>query len=333
MMQVFVGDWAVTQALNPSPARRRAAPASRPAMRWMRLCWQLASLVHPAGAARALERTWFSPPRGNGPDAAARDVLAQARTDWALVTGQGASRRVRVYRWGSAGPTVLLAHGWGGHAGQWHALVAPLLAAGLRVVAFDALSHGESDAGARGPRQSSVVEMSRALLAAAWHAGPIHAAIAHSLGAAALALAVREGLHLEAAVMIGPPADMRRAAAALAWQLGIAPAVLDRMQRNSEDWLGMPWSAFNVPALGHARRVPATLVIHDRQDKEVDWENGAAIAGAWPGASLMTTEGLGHRRVLHDAAVIARAVAFVRGQCEPARSARAPGAVAAEAHA
>ncbi|WP_420992063.1 alpha/beta fold hydrolase [Cupriavidus sp. 30B13] len=302
-------------------------------MRWARLYWQLAGLVHPAGAARALERAWFSPPRGNGPDAAGREVLGQARADWALVTGQGASRRVRVYRWGSEGPTVLLAHGWGGHAGQWHALVAPLLAAGLRVVAFDALSHGASDAGARGPAQSSVVEMSRALLAAAWHAGPIHAAIAHSLGSAALALAVREGLHLEAAVMIGPPADMRSAAAALAWRLGIAPAVLDRMQRDSERWLGMPWSAFNVPALGHARPVPPALVIHDRQDKEVDWENGAAIAGAWPGASLVTTEGLGHRRVLHDAAVIARAVAFVRGKREPALHAAAPGTQAVEAHA
>ncbi|MGO4330514.1 alpha/beta fold hydrolase [Cupriavidus sp. 2TAF22] len=302
-------------------------------MRWTRLYWQLAGLVHPSGAARALERTWFSPPRGKGPDAAGRELLGQARMDWALVTGQGASRRVRVYRWGSEGPTVLLAHGWGGHAAQWQPLVAPLLAAGMRVVAFDALSHGASDAGARGPAQSSVVEMSRALLATAWHAGPIHAAIAHSLGSAALALAVREGLHLEAAVMIGPPADMRSAAAALAWRLGIAPQVLDRMQQNSERWLGMPWSAFNVPALGHTRPVPPALVIHDRQDKEVDWENGAAIAGAWPGASLMTTDGLGHRRVLQDAAVIARAVAFVSSAGAPARPVAPSRAAPAEAHA
>ncbi|MFJ1256820.1 alpha/beta fold hydrolase [Cupriavidus sp. CuC1] len=325
----------MTQAIYSSTKARQAAPPSRAPMRWGRLGWQLAELLYPAGAARALEQAWFRPPHGNGPEGAGRELLERARTDWALVTGQGTSRRVRVYRWGSTGPTVLLAHGWGGHAAQWQPLVAPLLTAGMRVVAFDALSHGGSDAGAHGASQTSVVEMSRALLATAWHAGPIHAVIAHSLGSAALALAVREGLHLQAAVMIGPPADMHKAAAALAWQLGIGPGVLARMQRNSERWLGMPWSAFNVPAIGigHARPVPPTLVIHDRQDKEVGWENGAAIAGAWPGAQLMSTDGLGHRRILHDAQVIARAVSFVGGAARMPGIAEATRRMQAEAHA
>ena len=96
------------------------------------------------------------------------------------------------------------------------------------------------------------------------------------------------------------------ACAALAWQLGVTPAVLGRMQRHSERWLGMPWSAFNVPDLGRVRPVPPTLVIHDRDDKEVRWEDGAAIAGAWPGARLETTTGLGHRRILRDPVVIQR---------------------------
>jgi pimeloyl-ACP methyl ester carboxylesterase len=267
-------------------------------------------MLYPAGAARAFEREWFRLPSA-GPDIPARDFLATARSDWALVTGQGASRRIRVYRWGHTGPAVLLVHGWGGHAGQWQAAVRPLLEAGFRVVAFDALSHGLSDAGARGTGQSSVVEMSRALLAAAWHGGPIHAVVAHSLGAAATSLAIRAGLHLEATVMIGPPADMHSASAALAWRLGIGPAILARMQRNSERWLGMPWSAFNVPDLGRSRPVPPTLVIHDRHDKEVRWEDGAAIAGAWPQARLLTTEGLGHRRVMRDAAVIDHTIDFL----------------------
>lgn len=305
----------MAQAYSSSLQRRlplRTVPVWRSAVAALhRLRWQAASALVPALAARAFERQWFGLPAGPR-DAASEACLAQARADWALVTGAGASRRVRVYRWGQHGPTVLLAHGWGGHAGQWHAVVPELLAAGYRVVAFDALSHGASDDGALGPARSSLVEMSRALLAAAWHAGPIHAVVAHSLGAAATALALREGLPLQAVVMIGPPADMQRASTSLAWQLGIGPGVVARMQRNSERWLGMPWSAFNVPDIGRARRVPPTLVVHDRQDKEVRWEDGAAIAGAWPGARLLTTEGLGHRRILRDAEVIGSAVAFLR---------------------
>ncbi|WP_427306259.1 alpha/beta fold hydrolase [Cupriavidus sp. H39] len=307
---------AAVRPTDASPPASRGGTFERAMMGLQRLRWQAGSVLMPAAAARTLERIWFRPPRAVV-TSAARHALDRARADWALVTGHGPSRRVRVYRWGSAGPVVLLAHGWGGHAGQWHAVIDGLLAAGMRVVAFDALSHGASDAGARGAAQTSVLEMSRSLLAAAWHAGPVHAVVAHSLGGAAAALALREGLPARAAVLVGAPADMRAACAALAWQLGASPAVLGRMQRHSERWLGMPWSAFNVPDLGRTRPVPPTLVIHDRDDKEVRWEDGAAIAGAWPGARLETTTGLGHRRILRDPAVIQRIAGFIRPPSEP----------------
>ncbi len=305
----------MTQALSPlrpgqAAPGQIAARLAQAGLAWRRLRWQTASALFPEQTARAFERAWFGVPDANV-DAAGQAFLAGARADWALVTGGGATRRVRVYRWHGEGPAVLLAHGWGGNAAHWQALVPALLAAGHRVVAFDALSHGASDAGALGPGQSSLIEMSRALLAAAWHAGPIHAVVAHSLGSAAAALALREGLPAAAAVLIGAPADMRHASATLAWQLGVAPAVLARVQRNSEQWLGMPWGAFNVPDIGRCRPVPPTLVVHDRHDKEVRWEDGAAIAGSWPGATLLTTEGLGHRRILRDAGVIDQVVAFL----------------------
>lgn len=295
------------------PRRRTFAQVLQASvMACTRLRWQAGSLFFPAATSRALERMWFRPPVGKA-SPEARRLLDTARTEWALVTGQGGSRRVRVYRWGSKGPVVLLAHGWGGHAGQWHAVVAGLLKAGMRVVAFDALSHGASDAGARGQQQTSVLEMARSLLAVAWHVGPVHAVVAHSLGGAAAALAVREGLPARGVVMIGSPADMQDACATLAWQLGIAPHVLDRMRRSSEQWLGASWGSFNVPDIGRTRPVPPLMVIHDRADKEVRWEDGAAIAGAWPDARLVTTEGLGHRRILHDAHVIGQVVRFLDG--------------------
>ncbi|CAG2135543.1 hypothetical protein LMG31506_01571 [Cupriavidus yeoncheonensis] len=304
----------------PGPAVKLTAPGQGAAGALTRLRWQAGSLLDPAGTARALERLWFGPPHAI-PNGAARRVIERARADWALVVGHGPSRRVRVYRWGNKGPVVLLAHGWGGHAGQWHAVVEGLLAAGMRVVAFDALSHGASDAGVRGSTQTSVLEMSRSLLAAAWHAGPVHAVVSHSLGSAAAALAIREGLPVRAAVMVGPPADMHAACATMAWRLGIGPRVLARMQRDSEQWLGMPWSAFNVPEVGRTRPVPPTLIVHDRHDREVRWEDGAAIAGAWPQSQLVTTEGLGHRRILQDAGVIARIAGFIR----PAAAQSLPG--------
>ena len=41
------------------------------------------------------------------------------------------------------------------------------------------------------------------------------------------------------------------------------------------------------------------------------WEDGNALARAWPNAELVSTSGLGHRRILDDPEVVKRAVAFV----------------------
>jgi len=67
----------------------------------------------------------------------------------------------------------------------------------------------------------------------------------------------------------------------------------------------------DVPGFAPAMRVPL-LVIHDREDREVRWNDGAAIAEAWPGAELMTTSGLGHHRIVSDSGVIRRVVSFLR---------------------
>ena len=53
------------------------------------------------------------------------------------------------------------------------------------------------------------------------------------------------------------------------------------------------------------------LVFHDREDRDVEWTNGEAIAAAWPDAELVSTSGLGHRRIVHDPNVVARAVSFL----------------------
>jgi hypothetical protein len=59
------------------------------------------------------------------------------------------------------------------------------------------------------------------------------------------------------------------------------------------------------------------LVVHDHDDDEIGWTEGAAIAASWPGAQLVTTSGLGHRRVLRDEHVAARAAAFLANASDP----------------
>jgi len=54
------------------------------------------------------------------------------------------------------------------------------------------------------------------------------------------------------------------------------------------------------------------LVIHDREDRETSWQDGADVAASWPGATLITTTGLGHNRILRDPSVIDAIADFVQ---------------------
>ncbi|HUJ74685.1 MAG TPA: alpha/beta hydrolase, partial [bacterium] len=76
--------------------------------------------------------------------------------------------------------------------------------------------------------------------------------------------------------------------------------------------LGGSLAALDMRRVARMQTVPA-LLLHGTQDKEVPVAHSSAVAAAWPGATLVRLEGLGHTRLLADTAVITRAVDFVTG--------------------
>jgi pimeloyl-ACP methyl ester carboxylesterase len=97
-------------------------------------------------------------------------------------------------------------------------------------------------------------------------------------------------------------------AACRAFGLGVAAraAARARLERR----VGERMADLDLPRAAARLDTPA-LIVHDGDDREVPWSDGAAIAGAWPGAELATTEGLGHRRILRAPRVVDAAVTFV----------------------
>jgi pimeloyl-ACP methyl ester carboxylesterase len=81
------------------------------------------------------------------------------------------------------------------------------------------------------------------------------------------------------------------------------------------------WEHLEVPRV--APRLSAqALVIHDRDDRMMPWTHGATVARHWPGARLMSTDGLGHRRILADEGVTRAAADFIAGRSAVASPAR-----------
>jgi hypothetical protein len=217
--------------------------------------------------------------------------------------------RLPAWSWG-AGPAVVLVHGWEGRGSQMGALAVGLAAGGLRAVTFDGPGHG----GARS-RLSSLPQLAGGVAGVAAAVGPVRAVVGHSFGAAAACWAVAQGLDVERLALIAPPFDLEMYIQQFGALLGASPRTVDGLVARIERRFAIDWQVARRPAVAGAARAPQTrvLVLHDRDDEETPWEGGAGVARAWPRGELVTSNGLGHRRVLRDPGVVARLAAFAVG--------------------
>jgi pimeloyl-ACP methyl ester carboxylesterase len=267
---------------------------------WMiRTAFRTVGTVAPGVAARWAEAIFCRPPR-NDPRPAEEEFLATGTRQ----TLRSEEQDLAVWSWGE-GPVVVLTHGWGSRAGRFSALATALANAGFQVVLFDAPGHGASHG-----RQASLPQFAGALRAVAATVGPVYGLVGHSLGGAAVSLAMGNGLRAERAVLLAPPADVVLFSHAFAEHLGLPMRVHDTMRRNLEHRLQIRWEELHIPTLARGLTAPV-LIVHDRDDHDVPYAHGQEIANAWPGAELLTTTGLGHRSVVRDPEVIRRAVAFL----------------------
>ena len=269
----------------------------------LRAYFAIASRLLPELARRQAERLFTMPPRYAG--RRMHPVDAKRET---VVAG---NRSLAVWQAGPpAAPAVLLAHGWGGRGVQMGSFVAPLLASGFRVVWFDQPGHGESGGGA-----VSLPDFVRALEALAATHGPFEAAIGHSLGAAALGVALRRRLHLGRIVFVSSPASIDEHAHNFARLLGITPRVLEAMRRRLERRYGVRFAEIDRIEDLERLRLPA-LFVHDSDDAEVPFEHALRLSARVPGARLIKTYGLGHHRLLRDTSVVGVVVDFVTGRLD-----------------
>ena len=265
-----------------------------------RTWFRVASRVAPAVARRQAERLFTTPPRYAG--------RAGEVPDATRATVHSGEDRLAVWQAGRAdAPAALLVHGWGGRGVQLDSFVAPLRAAGFRVVWFDQPGHGET-----GHRRVGLPDFTRAVGAVAEQLGPMRAAVGHSLGAAALGLALRGGLGLDRAAFISVPASMREHTHAFARFIGIAPAVRENMRQQLEARYGMRFEDIDrIEELARVQ-VPA-LFVHDVADVQIPFRDAVTLSRRMPNARLVRTHGLGHTRILREPVVVQAVVRFLAG--------------------
>lgn len=261
----------------------------------------------PGRAAPLAYRLWFrtARPRMHGE---AERVMARAERERLATPGGD----VELYTWG-AGPAVLLVHGWGSRAARMADFVGPLLEGGFRVVAVDLPAHGA----APGVR-TDIFHVRDALVEAGRRVGPLAGVVAHSLGALGVLAAERSGLAPSARVLVSPAYRLDTFIDTFARRTGLSSRTVEGLRLRLWRFVGDDFYDGLAPADG-----TPTLVIHDREDDDIPWQDGRWLADRL-GGRLETTEGLGHRRILADAAVAGLASSFLATAVRPRQRAGPP---------
>jgi len=212
------------------------------------------------------------------------------------------------WRWG-AGPTVVLAHGWGGRAGQMVKLADAIAGSGFEVVVFDGQGHGESEGRRIGFRR--LADDLKALKEALQD--EVSAWVCHSAAGLCLAAArFHRAIDPRRVVFLATPRGPYIPINELKQHLNPSAAVLNRCREFYAGEFGMRWEEMDRCAAfvndGHAE----LLLIQDRDDPRVEAGDAERIAAVWPDAEIIHTEGLGHLKVLWSGEVSQTVIDFLR---------------------
>jgi pimeloyl-ACP methyl ester carboxylesterase len=279
-----------------------------PAMRALRFALGAAQRAWPALGVRAAYRLFGTPlplkwlNRRHGPSTA-----QWRRETWPFENANLGFYMPAVMR--PDAPRVLLVHGWGGHAGQMLALAQAVAAEGFTPVLLELPAHGRSAGTVSNlPQFARAIDYVAARLAQ--QGAVLQAVVAHSLGANALAYAAGRGLPVQSLVLLAPPASPQAFTRYFAQVFGLSERTRAAMQRRVEAREGILMPLLEPDAVGPRIGLP-TLVVHDRDDRVNRFADGVAYRDAIAGARLIATEGLGHRRILKEPAVLQEVVAFI----------------------
>ena len=230
--------------------------------------------------------------------------LADHSTEWI------AGRRIATYRWGTGPRIILLAHGWEGRASDFTEIVRELRTSERTIIALDAPGHGKSSG-----KRTTVIEYGQVLAEMASNFGPLEAVVSHSLGTPSVATATRSGLRADRYVSISGVADLGNLVPRFCELLGLGPDTVARVRTLIEDRVfdgdRDVWDHYSAGRSPFPAESPL-LVVHDRQDRMIDVKESALLADSHgPDTRVVTTEGLGHNRILSADVVLDEVASFL----------------------
>jgi pimeloyl-ACP methyl ester carboxylesterase len=215
------------------------------------------------------------------------------------------NKQVVVYEYGESEKRILLVHGWSGRGTQLVKIADELLKFGYSTVSFDAPGHGKSPG-----NDSIMTDFIAAIIEIDKEYGPFDAAIGHSLGGMSVLNAIKQGLELKCAAIIGSGDIVQDIIDDFVAKLELQPNLATGIRLHFEKKYGEKMNDYSAYKAAKDTQIPI-LVIHDKDDPEVSVKAGINIHKHLQNGTLMLTEGLGHRKVLGNHEVVDKVIQFI----------------------
>ena len=213
---------------------------------------------------------------------------------------------IHCWKWGR-GPGILFVHGWNGRGVNLVCFFKPMIDAGYSVITYDAPAHGESKGYATNYFELS--DTVRSFLAASRGLN-IQGIIAHSIGASAVINCISKDKPSVDVVLIAPALKLKELTFILFNQHGVTEIVYHSMIEEMERYYGYNLLQDNPYRL--AKTISSKmLIIHDKDDRTIPYSDSKMLSENTDHVDLHTSEGLGHKRILRDKAIVDIVTAYI----------------------
>ena len=208
------------------------------------------------------------------------------------------NKEIMVYHYGTSNKKVLLVHGWSGRGTQLVKIAEKLVNLGFSTISFDAPAHGKSKG-----TTTLLPEFITSILELEHKFGPFEFAIGHSLGSMYILNAIKNGLEVKKAVIIGSGDSVNDIVNDFVSKLKLNPIIATRIKDSYEKKNKQSMESFSSYIAAENITTP-TLIIHDKNDDDVPYTASENIHQHLKNSTLLLTEGLGHRKILGNENVI-----------------------------
>jgi len=234
----------------------------------------------------------------------ARQFNVEAQLD------HGKTELINCYELGEAGrPLVILVHGWDSNAGSMSQIAYELVAEGKRVVLFNLPGHAFYERSS-----TNLLECREAFSAVLKEIDPKpgFSVVSHSFGSAVTAYALsKNNYKLDKLVFLTNPNKVERIFDDFKNFIGLGGRAYNKLLDLAQQKLGEPIQEVNVANNLSKIDFKKILLIHDKNDKVLDYNNSLEVKDSTSKAELLTYENIGHYKMLWNDKVIADCTHFL----------------------